>query len=50
MIIVQRPAKEFRCKFCEGKFVLTVIKDNRNYKPYYYCCPYCGADVDSGLH
>ena len=50
MIIIQRQAKKFRCNMCFGEFVLTVVKDSRKYIPYQYCCPFCGADVDSGLN
>ena len=49
MILVQTPAKKLQCKSCEGNFILTVIKDSRKYKPYFYCCLFCGADVDSRL-
>jgi len=49
MITIQKPTKIFKCNKCLGEFILGVIKDSRNYKPYYYACPYCGTDIDSGL-
>ena len=34
MIMVQRPSRKFKCKFCLGEFILTVIKDPRKYQIY----------------
>jgi len=42
--------KKFKCGFCKGEFTLSIIKDPRNYKPYFYSCPFCKQDVDSRLH
>lgn len=46
---VQYEAKKFKCNFCLGELMLTIIKDSRNYKPYFYNCPFCSGKVDSGL-
>ena len=36
----------YKCTKCEGIFIITVIKDSRNYIPYFYNCVFCGNQLD----
>lgn len=39
----------FKCKYCNGEFELFIIRDPRQYVPYYFNCVYCGAKIPSGF-